>query len=76
MPVDTYRSQRRGGRGNPARVRDGDFVEDIMTTSTHDNILFFTNKDKMFKLKGYQFRQQQEEHGDCKSARACAGRKD
>lgn len=55
MPVDTYRSQRRGGRGITAQaVRDEDFVEDIMTTSTHDNILFFTNKGKMFKLKGYQ----------------------
>ena len=55
MPVDTYRSQRRGGRGITAQaVRDEDFVEDIMTTSTHDNILFFTNQGKMFKLKGYQ----------------------
>ncbi len=55
MPVDTYRSQRRGGRGVTAQaVRDEDFVEDIMTTSTHDNILFFTNQGKMFKLKGYQ----------------------
>lgn len=55
MPVDTYRSQRRGGRGISAQtVRDEDFVENIMTTSTHDNILFFTNKGRMFKLKGYQ----------------------
>ncbi len=55
MPVDIYRSQRRGGRGITAQaVRDEDFVEDIMTTSTHDNILFFTNQGKMFKLKGYQ----------------------
>ncbi len=55
MPVDTYHSQRRGGRGITAQsVRDEDFVEDIMTTSTHDNILFFTNKGKMFRLKGYQ----------------------
>lgn len=55
MPVDTYRSQRRGGRGITAQaIRDEDFVEDIITTSTHDNILLFTNKGKMFKLKGYQ----------------------
>ena len=55
MPVDTYRSQRRGGRGISAQsVRDEDFVEELMTTSTHDNILFFTNQGRMFKLKGYQ----------------------
>lgn len=55
MPVDTYRSQHRGGRGISAQaVRDEDFVENIMTTSTHNNILFFTNKGRMFKLKGYQ----------------------
>lgn len=55
MPVDTYRSQRRGGRGMSAQsIRDEDFVKDIMTTSTHDNILFFTNQGRMFRLKGYQ----------------------
>ncbi len=55
MPIDTYRSQRRGGRGISAQsVRDEDFIEEIMTTSTHDNILFFTNQGRMFKLKGYQ----------------------
>ena len=55
MPIDTYRSQHRGGRGISAQaVRDEDFVENIMTTSTHNNILFFTNKGRMFKLKGYQ----------------------
>lgn len=55
LPVDTYRSQRRGGRGVTAQaIRDEDFVENILTTSTHDNILFFTNKGKMFRLKGYQ----------------------
>lgn len=55
VPVDTYRSQNRGGRGISAQgVREEDFVEKIMTTSTHDLILFFTNKGKMFKLKAYQ----------------------
>ena len=55
MPVDTYRSQRRGGRGISAQsVRDEDFVEELMTTSTHNNILFFTNQGRMFRLKGYQ----------------------
>ena len=55
VPVDTYRSQRRGGRGiKGQQVRDEDFVENIMTTSTHNHILFFTNMGRMFKLKGYQ----------------------
>ncbi len=55
MPVDTYRSQHRGGRGITAQaMRDEDFVENLMTTSTHDNILFFTNQGRMFRLKGYQ----------------------
>lgn len=55
MPIDTYRSQHRGGRGiNAQSMRDEDFVEDLITTSTHDNILFFTNKGRMFRLKGYQ----------------------
>ncbi len=55
VPVDTYRSQRRGGKGiKGQQVRDADFVENIMTTSTHNHILFFTNKGRMFKLKGYQ----------------------
>ena len=55
VPVDTYRSQRRGGRGISAQsIREEDFVENIITTSTHDNILFFTNQGRMFKLKAYQ----------------------
>lgn len=55
MPVDTYHSQKRGGKGITAQsVRDEDFVENLFVTSTHNNILFFTNKGRMFKLKGYQ----------------------
>lgn len=55
VPVDTYRSQRRGGRGIAAQsIREEDFIESIITTSTHDHVLFFTNKGKMFKLKAYQ----------------------
>ena len=52
---DTYRAQNRGGRGVAAlSTREEDFVETIFTTSTHRDILFFTNKGKMFTLKGYQ----------------------
>lgn len=55
MPVDTYRSQRRGGKGITATAtREEDFVKQIFTASTHDTILFFTNKGKLYKLKGYE----------------------
>ena len=54
MPVDTYRSQNRGGRGiTGVTTRDEDFVEHIFTSSTHDNILFFTTKGMVYRLKGY-----------------------
>lgn len=55
MPVDTYKSQRRGGRGiTGMTTREEDFVEHLFTTSTHDNILFFTTRGIVYKLKGYQ----------------------
>lgn len=55
MPVDTYRSQNRGGRGiTGVTTRDEDFVEHIFTASTHDNILFFTTKGVVYRLKGYR----------------------
>lgn len=54
MPVDTYRSQNRGGRGiTGVTTRDEDFVKHIFTASTHDNILFFTTKGVVYRLKGY-----------------------
>lgn len=55
MPEDTYRIQKRGGRGVAGTTtRDEDFVETIFTTSTHENLLFFTSKGKVFSLKGYE----------------------
>ncbi len=55
MTCDTYKSQRRGGRGiHGITTREEDFVEDLIITSTHDHILFFTNKGKVYSLKGYQ----------------------
>ena len=55
MPQDTYRTQKRGGRGIIGlTTRDEDFVEDLFITSTHDTVLFFTNKGKVFSLKGYE----------------------
>ena len=55
MPIDTYKNQRRGGKGiTGIATREGDFVKQIFTSSTHDLILFFTNKGKLYKLKGYE----------------------
>ena len=55
MPIDTYRSQRRGGKGiTGIATREEDFVKQIFTASTHDTILFFSNKGKLYKLKGYE----------------------
>jgi DNA gyrase subunit A len=55
LPASTYRSQKRGGRGIQGMgTNDNDFVENLLTTSTHDTILFFTNKGKAYKAKGYE----------------------
>jgi len=55
MPIDTYKSQKRGGKGiTGIATREGDFVKQVFTSSTHDLILFFTNKGKLYKLKGYE----------------------
>ncbi|MHA7138421.1 DNA gyrase subunit A [Rossellomorea arthrocnemi] len=55
LPVSTYRSQKRGGRGIQGMgTNDEDFVENLLTTSTHDTILFFTNKGKAYRAKGYE----------------------
>ena len=55
MPIDTYKSQRRGGRGiTGIQTREEDFVEQIFTSSTHSTIMFFTNKGKVYRLKGYE----------------------
>ncbi|HKL12602.1 MAG TPA: DNA gyrase subunit A [Halanaerobiales bacterium] len=58
MPVDTYRSQRRGGKGMiGTTTREEDFVENVFITSTHNYFLFFTNKGLVYRLKGYQIPQ-------------------
>ena len=55
MPIDTYRSQRRGGKGiTGMSTREEDFVKQIFTASTHDTLLFFTNKGKVYRLRGYE----------------------
>ena len=55
MPIDTYKSQRRGGKGiTGIATREDDFVKQIFTASTHDTILFFTNKGKLYHLRGYE----------------------
>lgn len=55
LPVDTYRSQRRGGRGiTGIQTREEDVVCQIITTSTHQTLLFFTTKGKVHRIKGYR----------------------
>ena len=54
VPVAEYKTQRRGGKGVTAhRPKEEDFVENMFVTSTHDDILFFTDKGKVYSLKGY-----------------------
>lgn len=54
-PEDTYKTQKRGGKGiTGLTTREEDFVEDLFITSTHDTILFFTNKGKVYSLKAYE----------------------
>lgn len=55
VPVDTYKSQHRGGRGiSGMTTREEDFVEHLFTTSTHNHVLFFTNRGVVYHLKAYQ----------------------
>ena len=55
MPVDTYRTQGRGGRGVSAQnLKDEDYVKSLYIASTHDNILFFTDRGRVHLRKGYQ----------------------
>ena len=55
MPTDTYKSQRRGGKGITAMTTKGeDFVEQLFITSTHNYLMFFTNKGKVYRLKVYE----------------------
>jgi DNA gyrase subunit A len=55
LPVSTYRAQKRGGRGIQGMgTNENDFVEHLITTSTHDTILYFTNKGKVYRTKGYE----------------------
>ena len=55
LPASTYRAQRRGGKGVSAQsLKEEDYVETVFTASTHDYILFFTNKGRVHRKKGYQ----------------------
>ena len=54
LPVDTYRAQRRGGRGvNGQNLKEEDFVKNLFIASTHDYLLFFTNLGRVHRRKGY-----------------------
>jgi DNA gyrase subunit A len=55
LPVTTYRNQKRGGRGiTGISTKEEDFVEHLFITSTHQNILFFTNQGRVYTLKGHE----------------------
>ena len=55
VPENTYKAQRRGGKGILGlTTRDSDFVKDLIITSTHDALLFFTDMGKVYKMKGYE----------------------
>ena len=55
VPADTYKAQRRGGKGIMGiTTRDNDFVKDLIMTSTHDYLMFFTNTGKAHKIKAYE----------------------
>ena len=55
VPSDIYKTQRRGGRGiTGLTTRDNDFVRDLIITSTHDYLMFFTNTGKVHKIKAYE----------------------
>ena len=55
LPVDTYRTQRRGGRGITAlNTKADDFVERVFVASTHSYVLFFTNKGRVYRLRGHE----------------------
>ena len=54
-PLDTYKSQNRGGRGIVGmQTREEDFVKDMFLSSTHDTILFFTDRGRVYRMKGYE----------------------
>ncbi|MHC4447894.1 MAG: DNA gyrase/topoisomerase IV subunit A, partial [Planctomycetota bacterium] len=55
LPIDTYREQRRGGRGiKGSSAREDDFIEQMFVASTHDDLLCFTNTGRVYKMKVYQ----------------------
>ena len=55
LDQDEFTAQRRGGRGvQGTGVKDDDFVRELVSTSTHDHLLFFTNKGRVYRLKGYE----------------------
>lgn len=80
LPLDTYKSQKRGGRGiTGISTREEDFVEDVFVTTTHHYILFFTDKGRVFRLRAYEVPEgsrQAKRHCDCQPHSDWQGRKD
>lgn len=58
LDQDEFRAQKRGGRGvQGTGVKDDDFVKDLVSSSTHDRLLFFTNKGRVYRLKAYEIQE-------------------
>ncbi|MEA1974508.1 MAG: DNA gyrase subunit A, partial [Bacillota bacterium] len=58
IPIDVYQTQNRGGRGKVGlETKENDFIIDIITTSTHNNLLFFTNHGKVYRKKAYNIQE-------------------
>ena len=60
LPVSEYKQQHRGGMGTTThKPKEEDFVENMFICSTHDTLMFFTNKGKVYTLKGYEIPEEQ-----------------
>src|SRR5690625_3593621 len=68
LPASTYRTQHRGGRGiQGMETNEDDFVEHLVYTSTHSTILFFTNKGKVYRLRGFEIPRSEEHTSELQS---------
>ena len=80
MTTDNFRSQNRGGKGvKGMQTISDDYIEDLMMTSTHHYLLFFTNTGKVYRLKAYEIPEASADlpgHGDHQSSVPAGGRKD
>lgn len=75
LPVDTYKSQHRGGKGIVGmQTKEEDFVSTMFVSSTHSYIMLFTNTGRMFRIKAYRIPEASRRKGDgyCQSFGSCS----